>query len=141
MAKAKKDHEAAFDAAMASGDLEAIEALFPLLLKKKAKSIFRAIEQADVRLTEKLVKAGASLEVRHFGGTPLLMAVFELTDIDNVAGFDDKKAKLAAIVKILVQHGADRHARASDGTSVLELAAFLKDKSIYDFISAYEGSP
>jgi hypothetical protein len=131
MKKTLAMYEREFEEAIAAGDLDAVEGLLPKVGKKKAKSIFRAIERADVGLAERLIRAGVPLEGRHFGGTPLLMAVFELTDIDRVEGFAEKKANLVAIITMLVRGGADVRAWAPDGVSVLHLASTLRDPAVH----------
>ncbi|MGV3523257.1 MAG: hypothetical protein ACO1RX_03485 [Candidatus Sericytochromatia bacterium] len=134
MRKTIKEYEQEFEQAIASRNLEAVEALIPKLLKKKSKLIFQAIENADVDLVRTLIQSGIPLEERYFGGTPLLTAVFELTEIERLAEYEEKKKNLITIIHLLVEKGANINARAPDGVSVLRLASTLHDQQIPDYI-------
>lgn len=136
MSPARTKLELEFDAAIASGDLDAVEALMPRIVKKKPKLLFRAIEAGDVSRVRSLLNAGAALEGRHLGGTPLLIAVFELTEIERLPEFQAKKQSLLSIITLLIDRGADIHVRAPDGVSVLRLATTLADQTLAETLRA-----
>ena len=126
-----------FERAIAAGDLDAVESLLPAIVKKKPKRLFAAIEAGDEALVRRLLDAGAPLEGRHHGGTPLLIAIFELTEIAALDEFKHKAEGLVAIIRLLVERGANVHARAPDGVGVLRLAATLKDPAVADFLRSH----
>lgn len=134
MAKVVDTLEQDFERAIAAGDLDAVESLLPRIIKKKPKRIFAAIEAGDVALVRLLLDAGAPLEGRHHGGTPLLMAIFELTEIAGIDELKTRQQGLIATIRHLIERGADVHVRAPDGVSALRLAATLKDPEIADLL-------
>jgi hypothetical protein len=141
MAKVADPLEQDFDRAIAAGDLDAVEALLPRIMKKKPKRIFAAVEAGDVALVRLLLDAGAPLEGRHHGGTPLLMAIFELTEIAGLEQFKTKREGLVAILELLIERGADVNVRAPDGVSALRLATTLPDSAIADRLRGQGATP
>ncbi|MEI8363692.1 MAG: hypothetical protein WCG35_10815 [Betaproteobacteria bacterium] len=122
--------ELAFDKAIADRNVNAVEELLPQMLKIKPKGLFQAIENADIQCVRLLVKSGISLESRFRGGTPLLHAIFELSEIEPLQYQKGDIENLLEIINYLLDQGADINACAPDGTSVGHLASCLRNKDI-----------
>jgi uncharacterized protein len=82
-----------------------------------------AAQNYRVKTAEALLRAGAAVDVRDgFGNTPLWRAVF------NSQGRGE-------IIKLLLEHGADRQAKNKSGKSPIDLALTIGNYNVKQFFS------